>query len=166
MVITLRIPRLLVFLVVYCVAFVAQATESQSLQKLDGSLVKIEGQREKPLYVKFWATWCPECRAQMPHLQALYENHGDRIDIVAVNIGFNETIETVYQYREQHKLTVPMAFEPDIWLAKLLNVPIMTGLNIPVVPYSIVIDRNGTVVHHTPGITGLDDVIERQLQNE
>ncbi|MFT5111067.1 MAG: hypothetical protein ACI8P9_000378 [Parasphingorhabdus sp.] len=104
--------------------------------------------------------------AQMPHLQSLYENHSDNIDIIAVNIGFNETIETVYLYREEHQLTLPMAFEPDIWLANLLNVPIMSGLNIPVVPFSVLINLNGEVVHHTPGVTGIDEAIALQLRIE
>jgi thiol-disulfide isomerase/thioredoxin len=33
----------------------------------------------------FWATWCPYCKALMPHLQSLRLEHGDKIKILAIN---------------------------------------------------------------------------------
>lgn len=41
----------------------------------------------RPTVVLFWASWCPYCRALMPHLQSLLDEHGsERIEVVAVNL--------------------------------------------------------------------------------
>ncbi len=43
--------------------------------------------RERPALVLFWATWCPYCKALMPHLQTVLDTVGsDRLDVYAVAI--------------------------------------------------------------------------------
>ena len=39
----------------------------------------------KPAVVVFWATWCPYCRAFMPHLSRIEAEYGDRINVVTIN---------------------------------------------------------------------------------
>lgn len=34
----------------------------------------------------FWATWCPYCKALMPHLQSMRLEHGDDLEILAINM--------------------------------------------------------------------------------
>ncbi len=46
----------------------------------------------------FWATWCPYCKALMPHLQSLRDEHGDKIKILAIN--FREDADPVAFIRE------------------------------------------------------------------
>jgi len=41
--------------------------------------------RRQPVVLFFWATWCPYCKALMPHLQSLRLEHGDEIKILAIN---------------------------------------------------------------------------------
>lgn len=45
--------------------------------------------REKPQIVLFWATWCPYCKALMPHLQSIQLEYGDAIGVLAVSIREN-----------------------------------------------------------------------------
>ena len=60
----------------------------------DWSLVAADGQRVKlsdeagqqTTVLLFWATWCPYCKALMPHLQSMRLEYGDRIKILAINI--------------------------------------------------------------------------------
>lgn len=41
----------------------------------------------RPTVVLFWASWCPYCKALMPHLQSLLEEFGsERVEVVAVNL--------------------------------------------------------------------------------
>jgi len=42
---------------------------------------------KRPTVVLFWASWCPYCKAVMPHLQSILDEHGtDRVEVIAVNI--------------------------------------------------------------------------------
>lgn len=64
----------------------------------------------KPVLINFWATWCPPCRMEMPGLQSLYEEYGDRIDFVMINLG--ETKETIQDFLVENELyTFPIGYD-------------------------------------------------------
>ena len=53
---------------------------------VDGrSLTLSEQVSERPQVLFFWASWCPFCKALMPHLQSIKLEHADDIDILSVN---------------------------------------------------------------------------------
>src|SRR5690242_15936838 len=77
-------------------ALVGHRAPAVTLELLDGThvdLAPLLGQR--PIYLKFWATWCVPCREQMPHLEATFRAHGDRLAVFAVDVGVNDPIENV-----------------------------------------------------------------------
>ena len=63
---------------------------------LDGEMVKLNELRGQPVILNFWATSCPWCRYQMPFLQAAFEEKGNGMDFIGVNIG--ESRDKVQQY--------------------------------------------------------------------
>ncbi|MEC1743334.1 redoxin domain-containing protein [Schinkia azotoformans] len=57
------------------------------LTTLDGTPVKLSNYKGKKVILNFWATWCPPCKDEMPHMQNFYEkNKENGIEIVAVNL--------------------------------------------------------------------------------
>ena len=50
-----------------------------SLVTLDGRRVTLGDYRRKVVFINFWATWCPPCRAEMPGIEKLYKEYGDRV---------------------------------------------------------------------------------------
>jgi len=66
----------------------AQAAESPdwSLDTADGETIQLrEESGEQTTVLFFWATWCPYCKALMPHLQSIRLEYGDDVKILAVN---------------------------------------------------------------------------------
>src|SRR5690554_5341021 len=43
------------------------------------SLAEYKG--ERPVYLKFWATWCQPCREQMPHFEHVQKKYGDEVEV-------------------------------------------------------------------------------------
>lgn len=65
----------------------AQATEAFKLRTATGASVEFSGKSQAPATVLFfWATWCPYCKALMPHLQSVLDQYGSQLQFYAINI--------------------------------------------------------------------------------
>ncbi|MEO8842928.1 MAG: TlpA disulfide reductase family protein [Kofleriaceae bacterium] len=127
-------------------ALVGHRAPAVTLELLDGThveLAKLIGQR--PIYLKFWATWCVPCREQMPHLEATFRDHGDQLAVYAVDVAINDPIENVRKFVAQKHLTVPVAIDRDGSVAEQFD------LN--VTPQHVLIDRAGVVRYVGHAIT-------------
>jgi len=110
-----------------------------TLTTLDGKTIDLASfYGRKPVYLKFWATWCVPCRLQMPHFENVQRTLGKDIEVVAVNADFNETKEAVRQYREKFGLTMPIVIDDG----RLAN-----ALHLRVTPQHVVIGRDGRILH-------------------
>jgi peroxiredoxin len=92
---------------------------------------------KKAVYLKFWATWCVPCRQQMPHFQHTYETAGPDLAVIAINVGFNDSVEAIRKYQKQLGITMPIVFDGDAALA--------AAFNVRVTPQHIVIGRDGRI---------------------
>src|SRR5690554_6901591 len=76
---------------------------------ISGETVSLaEYQGEKPVYLKFWATWCQPCRQQMPHFQHVQEKYGDEIEVIGINLGLNDDLGSVKDTIAEFGLTMPI----------------------------------------------------------
>ncbi len=94
---------------------------------------------KKPVYLKFWATWCRPCRKQMPHFQNVQEEYGEKIQLIGVNLGVNDDISFVRDTKKEFALTMPIAIDVSGQLTQAFN---LLGT-----PYHVLIDKNGNIVH-------------------
>jgi thioredoxin len=53
-------------------------------------------QSSKPVLVDYWAEWCGPCKMVAPVLEAIAEEHGDKIDIVKLNVDDNPEVARKY----------------------------------------------------------------------
>jgi cytochrome c biogenesis protein CcmG/thiol:disulfide interchange protein DsbE len=64
----------------------ARVAPDWMLVSAQGETVRLsETVKEQPVVLLFWASWCPYCKALMPHLHSLRLEHGDDIVILAIN---------------------------------------------------------------------------------
>ncbi|TFB23103.1 redoxin domain-containing protein [Filobacillus milosensis] len=82
------------------------------LETLEGEQVKLSDFRGKKVFINFWATWCPPCRAEMPHMQDFYDKYGDDVVVLAVNATGTETnVEKVKKFVKDYELTFPILLD-------------------------------------------------------
>jgi cytochrome c biogenesis protein CcmG/thiol:disulfide interchange protein DsbE len=64
----------------------ARIAPDWTLESENGETVTLsEVAAEQPVIVLFWATWCPYCKALMPHIQSVRLEYGDEIRVLAVH---------------------------------------------------------------------------------
>ncbi|MCU4674005.1 redoxin domain-containing protein [Catenovulum sp. 2E275] len=106
----------------------------------------------KPVYLKFYATWCQPCNEQMPHFQKAYTKLGEQIAFIAVNINLNETDEAILAMQQKYNMQMPIIKDHSGQLASLFG---LSGT-----PMHVLIDKNEKVIHrgHT-----VDQQLEQKL---
>src|SRR5882724_9833987 len=79
-----------------------------------GGLHRVSELQGKAVILDFWATFCPPCREEIPHLNSLIAKHGaDNLTIVGLNVGGDEDDPaTIAKFVKQTKLDYPIA-HPD-----------------------------------------------------
>jgi thiol:disulfide interchange protein DsbD len=108
------------------------------LTTVDGQVLDLGTLRgRKAVYLKFWATWCVPCREQMPHFEKMQRSAGEDLLVVAINIGFDETLAQIHAYRRAHGLTMPIVHDVSGRLGELF------GLR--VTPQHVVIGKDGRI---------------------
>ena len=108
------------------------------LETIDGEKIDLGSlYGKKAVYLKFWATWCVPCRQQMPHFEHAYETAGADLAVIAVDVGFNDSVEEIRKYRKQLGITMPIVFDRDGQVG--------AAFHLRVTPQHIVIGRGGRI---------------------
>lgn len=111
------------------------------LDALDGKTYRLENLRGKVVLIDFWATWCPPCRKELPAIEKIYREYGEKgLVVLAVT---SEPERVAASFIEKHGYTFPVLIDAEQTAYDLYAVR-----SIPVV---IVIDRQGRISAHVTG---------------
>ena len=123
------------------------------LEDMDGNFVSLSDFRGKKVFLTFWASWCPHCRAEMPHLQEFAEENEDVV-VLGVNVTSSESsLDNVKGFVDEFGLTFPNLYGTDD-IANLYDVEFL--------PTSYFIDSNGVVNESVIG-TVTKDILEARF---
>lgn len=158
----------LVFLIVlYLTSFNTSESESLldkdfnynfTLKTLDGEKVAFESLKGKVVFINLWATWCGPCRTEMPGIQKLYEKtESDDIAFVMLSIDKDGDQNKVISYIKKNNFSFPV-YMPSGGLSSQLNVPS--------IPTTFIISKDGKVAHQKIGSTNYDTEKYRKILSE
>ncbi len=109
---------------------------------INGEPIKLsELKGNKPVYLKFWATWCSYCKAELPHLQSIYDQYGDDIEVIAINVGINDSIANIGKLYSENGYKLPTVFDQ--------KGTITNSFGVIGTPHHILIDRDGKIAYRT-----------------
>ena len=113
-----------------------------TLVDLEGNEVTLSDFRGKAVFINFWATWCPPCRAEMPEIEAVYQEYKDK-DVVVIGVDILEPEDVVRQFVEQGSYS---------WIFILDTTgAVSDDYRITAIPTSFFIDREGIIQAVTIG---------------
>jgi len=118
------------------------------IKTLTGEVIDFNQFKGKVVFINLWATWCPPCRVEMPSIQELYNGvDKEKIQFVLLSMDRNDDLPKIVKYVEKNKYTFPV-YQPNGYLPDLLQVPS--------IPTTFIIDKNGNVVSKKVGTTNFN----------
>ncbi|MDQ3134400.1 MAG: TlpA family protein disulfide reductase [Acidobacteriota bacterium] len=129
---------------------------------LDGRRARPADYRGQVLVLDFWATYCPPCREQTPHLIALQRRYGAQgLQVVGINVGGDEDRPKVAGFVEQYGIQYPLGY-PDQAMSELYF------SDTSAIPQTYIFDRTGRLAkrfvgYDTSTSTELEQVIKDAL---
>jgi thiol-disulfide isomerase/thioredoxin len=118
----------------------SSAANANSFTLLDNRRMRLSDYLGRVVVLDFYATWCPPCRAETPHLVSLQRRYGPQgLQIIGLNVGGPEDKEAIPGFVQEYGIQYTLAF-PD---------PAMTELYLSDddrIPQSFVFDRKGKLV--------------------
>ena len=119
------------------------------LKDLNGNELSLSDLKGKKVFLNFWATWCPPCKAEMPEIEKLYQETKDS-DLVIVAVEIGEPLDTVKSFIDSNKYNFKVLLDPDQTVA--------TKYNITSIPTSYFIDADGNIVYKHVGGMNIDQM--------
>jgi thiol-disulfide isomerase/thioredoxin len=115
------------------------------LSTADGRMVQLADFSGKPVFINFWATWCPPCRAEMPSIIALMEKAGNDAAFVFVTY---ESPEKVNAFLSKQGWNLPVYFPQEDAPVELIASSL---------PTTVVLNASQEIIHRSEGMRDWDN---------
>lgn len=114
-----------------------------------GRTHKLSDYKGKVVFLNFWATWCPPCRGELPHIEEIYKEYKNNnedviiLGVTAPSLGREGSKEDIIEFLSEHKYTFPVMFDN--------TGDIMEQYYIDAFPTTFIIDKDGNVNRYVTG---------------
>lgn len=132
-----------------------KASEFQ-LKTLDNEIISLSDLRGKKLFINFWATWCPPCKEEMPHMNDYYEKYAEKhnVEILAINITNQEFSKNdIEKFAKDYEIKFPILLDE--------KGTVSMDYEILMIPTSFIVDEEGRVVEKIVGPVTKDILLQK-----
>lgn len=129
-----------------------------TLTTMDGKEVTLSDYKGKKVILNFWASWCPPCKAEMPHMQKYYDKKAEEqnFEILAVNLTSEEKGDRlVEKFLQSYGITFPVPMDEKGDIA--LKYQVIT------IPSTFILNTDGQIEHSIIGPMN-EDLLETYVE--
>lgn len=125
-----------------------------NLPDVSRKLHSISEWQGKILIINFWATWCPPCLKEIPEFIALQEQYSSKgLQFIGIAIDDQDSVE---EYLASIKINYPTLIGSITGIALAHQL----GNSVDTVPFTLVVDRQGQIIHRHPGVFSREQITE------
>jgi thiol-disulfide isomerase/thioredoxin len=108
----------------------------------DGQIVDLSTQKDKVIFINFWATWCPPCIAEMPAIQELYNQFKDNKNVLFIMADMDDNFSKAQSFMTKRGYDLPV-FTP----MSQIPAAMYTGT----LPTTVILDKSRNISFHHEG---------------
>jgi thiol-disulfide isomerase/thioredoxin len=112
-----------------------QTTNNETIKaKISKNKIEFDNKNNKVILLNFFATWCPPCKAEIPHLNALVKKYPNEFEVIAVLLEKNKTNEELMAFIEEFNIHYKITHSSNNYLLEqavggVKSIPTMYLLN-------------------------------------
>lgn len=143
-----------------------------TLQDQYGKVHTLSDYKGKVVFLNFWATWCPPCKEEMPHIEALYKKYNfNAADVVVLGVANPKTeknprgqdlaVSDIKQFLADNQYTFPVVFDD--------TGTVFGDYAIRAFPTTFMIDRDGNIFGYVSGSLSkemMENIVVQTLQEK
>ncbi len=92
-----------------------------------------------PMLLEFWATWCENCAALLPEMEAAYAEFGKRVAFAAVAVAVAQSKRSIRRHLTRHPVPYPVVWDTRGRATRAFKAPTTS--------YIVILDASGTVTY-------------------
>jgi thiol-disulfide isomerase/thioredoxin len=131
----------------------------------DGNIGKVKDLQGKVVVLDFWATYCPPCIEEIPHLNSLQAKYGaENLQIIGLHVGGEEDRPRIPAFLEKVKTDYSLATPEEALVGFVFS-------ETDIIPQTLILDRDGKLAKRYVGFNenikkDLDRVIEQAISEK
>ncbi len=129
-----------------------------AVTSLEGTPITLDTYKGKFVLMDFWATWCPDCRAGMPHLMKAYARFKDK-GLNVLSLSFDRKVEHIAPYRANPATSMPWT---HAFLPQGFKNPISEAYGVRSIPKPVLVGPDGRIAATGGDLHG--DKLEKTLE--
>lgn len=107
----------------------------------NGNSFSLSSLKGKVVFINFWATWCPPCRAELRSINNLYEKFKNNDKIIFLMVDVDGKYKSSAKFMRKHHFDLP------VYIAEGEIPPMYLG---DAIPTTVILNKEGTIViRHT-----------------
>lgn len=115
-----------------------------SLETIEGELYDLKQQDNSLTIVNFFATWCPPCNAEMPHLQAFAQDLPAGVELIGVNLTARDNGQkALEEFLDKYEVSYPILLDKEDRIGK--------SFQVISIPTTIILDAKGQEIERIIG---------------
>ena len=127
------------------------------LNDINGRQVRLGDFKGRKVVLQFWASWCPDCRAEIPVIKKMQAS-ADPSEIVFVAVSFDRSEEAFSSYVNKNEMGGVQLYDP----AGMRDSAIAAAYHITWIPSFYLIDENGKVSLATVVVDKLEKTVDKK----
>jgi len=121
------------------------------LDAIDGSSIDLSRVLQtKNAVLVFWATWCPSCVGEIPHVEKYYSENGGTVAVIGINI--RESKDKVASFVKKKGISYPVALDTGGEIA--------AAYGVQSIPTVVAVSRNGDILYYGHDIVQMSRTVD------